>query len=1178
MTGEDRFPFDDLLDEVKRSGVAVGPRERLAFARFLSRYDGTSREELRTAVASLLARSRAEVEIVEEAFDRVFPETEPEPVTEEERQSRPPPPPPPKRSPWAALLRWIRPRRRQFGALLATVAIVTSAALSISPGSSDPPPGDTGSGGASSASTADSSASSTSSTSSTSSAGGGDVTACRPEEASLQRWYLPSFLLLVGTLLSLGVAGVVRGRRRLLERQRGTLTEAFVERPGPRWYDLAPTPDRSARAALDRMSVTLERSLREALLSPEIDVARTVDATARAGLFPTVVRRTRLGRTRAVALVDSSAASRPFRAALEAFVEALERAGVDVTRLWFAGDPTRVAVRPGARAVPLGALAPRLGGQPMILLGTGEAVAAALSDPREALRVALQPWPASVLLTPIEDPDLWPRGLASPAAAVAAFPLDEHGVLGAARRLAALRSHAAAPAFAPRAERPPLDLVDVHLLRAMVALAPRPSFELAEALRRRFLPHAPGSILLAVAPIVEGRETEPERRALAGSLREARRSGRFPEAEVRRFLRDALLRAEPSDRASAAYLRWEQDMALQDLHAGDRRARRAARATLARLLAGPLGPELEGRLHKERDVRRGVGDPRADLLRVIADRGLRSLWPPHFALPGSAAASVLAAAALFAAVAAAAGAFSPRPLSIDGRANIVVDAEDLRMALCAFDHFYDVMVEAEATYGLARAPGRPLVVFKVSPVIGPVRAIQAVAQPLEGAPEDAFLGRASATTLDLVTKLPQVEGGEQRELDPSSLTVSAGPASPRDFQVSDLLRCQSSLGVLPGTGDDVIERLLDPAKRHPRCPPPCGENEMWCSGVGCTNVTTEQNCGSCGNGCRAGSSCVARKCEPVCSPPDTVRCGDQCVDVMTDPRNCGGCAGVSGKDCGAGTCVGGECVSACPAGQPLCGDSCCPPRANATARCDGEVCDYRCNAGFQSCNGTLDDGCESNRWVDRDHCGDCATRCGRDEGCSRGKCVCPAGSTRCGDQCVDVMTDPRNCGGCAGGSGRDCGAGTCVGGACESPCPDGQTRCGERCCPPRANATARCDGGVCDYSCNAGFQSCNGTMNDGCESNRWEDDEHCGDCKTRCGRVESCSRGTCVLNPIKRRNCEAACADQFNRCVRRCEAGKPSADLASSSAPDCAADCANNQAVCMRSCDPMPASVSPAGK
>ncbi|WP_437729263.1 hypothetical protein [Sorangium sp. So ce861] len=1057
MTGEDRFPFDDLLDEVKRSGVAVGPRERLAFARFLSRYDGASREELRTAVASLLARSRAEVELVEGAFDAVFPETEPAPVAKKRGPSRPPPPPPvapeePLRA-WAALLRWIRPRRRQLGALLATAAIVTSAALWLSPGPPDPAPGDAGSGGASSASAADSSASGASSASGS---GGGDVTACRPEEASLQRWYLPAFLLLLGTLLSLGVAGVVRGRRRLLERRRGALTEAFVERPGPRWYDLAPTPDRSARDALDRMSVTLERSLREALLSPEIDVARTVDATARAGLFPTVVRRTRLGRTRAVVLVDTSAASRPFRAALEAFVEALERAGVDVTRLWFAGDPARVAVRPGARAVPLGALAPRLGGRPMILLGTGEAVAAALSDPLEALRVALQPWPASVLLTPIEDPDLWPRGLASPAAAVAAFPLDEHGVLGAARRLAALRSHAAAPAFAPRAERASFDLVDVHLLRAMVALAPRPSFELAEALRRRFLPRAPGSILLAVAPIVEGRETEAERRALARSLREARRSGRFPEAEVRRFLRDALLRAEPADKASAAYLRWEQDVALQDLDAGDGRARRDARAALARLLAGPLGPELEGRLDRERGVRRGIGGPRADLLRVIGHRGLRSLWPPRFALSGAAASSVLGAAALFTAVAAAAGAFSPRPLSMDGRANLVVDAEDLRMALCAFDRFYDVMIEPEATYGLARAPGRPLVAFKVRPVIGPVRAVEAVEQQRDVVLEDAFLGRASGTTLDLITRLPQAEGGERRELDPSSLTVTTAPASAVPVQDSDLLRCQHSLGVLPGTGDDAIARLLDPARRHPSCPPPCGGDEAWCSGAGCTDLTTAENCGRCGNRCPAGSSCVERECRSVC-PAGTTQCGDGCVDVMTDPRNCGGCAGGSGKDCGAMSCVGGECR--CPDGQP----------------------------------------------------------------------------------------------------------------DCDKPgCRDGQPRCGERCCPPLANATARCDGEVCRYSCTAGFQSCNGTMNDGCESNRGVDDNHCGDCTTRCGRDQDCWRGKCILNPVKwRKSCEDACGNRFGKCNNGCGTGKKGP------APDCSEACESDRADCIQSCQSPPAMASP---
>ncbi|XXY50219.1 hypothetical protein WME91_03595 [Sorangium sp. So ce269] len=1045
MTGEDRFPFDELLDEVKLAGVAVGPRERLAFARFLSRYDGTSREELRTAVASLLARSRAEVELVEEAFDRVFRPTPTPPPPPPSRPPLPLPPPPKKRpSAWAALLRWVRPRGRQLGALLATIAFVTSFALWVSPDPTpDRPPdpsivdNEAGGGGARSSSRADST---------TSSSGGGDVTTCPPPaEANLQRWYLPSGLLLLGALLSLGVAGAVRGRRRLLERRRDTLTEEFVERPGPRWYDLAHRPDRGALAELDRMSVMFDRSLREALLSPEIDVARTVDATARAGLFPTIVRRARLGRTRAVVLVDTSAASRPFRAALEAFVEALERAGVDVTRLWFAGDPTRVAARPGARAVPLGGLAPTLGGQPLILLGTGEAVAAALSDPREALRVALQPWPASVLLTPIEDPDLWPRGLASPAAAVAAFPLDEHGVLGAARRLAALRSHAAAPAFAPRAERPPLDLVDLHLLRAMVALAPRPSFELAEALRRRFLPHTPGAILLAVAPIVEGREAESERRALAGSLREARRSGRFPEAEVRRFLRDALLRAEPSDKGSAAHLRWEQDVALQDLHAGDTRARNDARAALARLLAGPLGPELEGRLHREHDVRREIGGPGADLLRVIARRHLRSLWPPRFALSGTAAASVLGAAALFAAVAATAGAFSPRPLSIDGRPNLVVDAEDLRMALCAFDRFHDVMIEPEATYGLARAPGRPLVVFKVSPVIGSVRAVEAVEQRLEVALEDAFLGgRTSEAKLDLFLELPQIEGAVRRELDPSSLSVSAGPDSPRALQESDLLRCQHSNGILPGTGDDVIARLIDPGKRHPSCPPPCTGEDVWCPGAGCTDVTTPENCGRCGNRCAAGVTCVEREC----------------------------------------------------------------------------------------------------------------------------RVVCPAGATLCGGQCVDVMTDPRHCGGCGGASGEDCGARRCVNGRCESPCPDGQLLCGERCCPPRANTTARCDDGVCDPICRTGFQDCNKTMNDGCESNLWVDDNHCGDCATRCGPRDSCSRGKCAPNPVKVETCVAACREQLNNCRVACNKKSPIQQRVDS---ECVAACTRVRDKCRASCGSMPA-------
>lgn len=68
----------------------------------------------------------------------------------------------------------------------------------------------------------------------------------------------------------------------------------------------------------------------------------------------------------------------------------------------------------------------------------------------------------------------------------------------------------------------------------------------------------------------------------------------------------------------------------------------------------------------------------------------------------------------------------------------------------------------------------------------------------------------------------------------------------------------------------------------------------------------------------------------------------------------------------------------------------------------------------------------STRTPTRPHCGACGNACNGDLTCLSGECGCAAG-TRCGNQCVDVQTDPGHCGACA----DPCGAGeACVGGQC----------------------------------------------------------------------------------------------------------------------------------------------------
>jgi hypothetical protein len=116
-----------------------------------------------------------------------------------------------------------------------------------------------------------------------------------------------------------------------------------------------------------------------------------------------------------------------------------------------------------------------------------------------------------------------------------------------------------------------------------------------------------------------------------------------------------------------------------------------------------------------------------------------------------------------------------------------------------------------------------------------------------------------------------------------------------------------------------------------------------------------------------------------------MKCGDQCVDLATDPANCG--------DCGA----------ACGADQ-VCADSSC-----------------QCPAGQSECAGQCVD-----LTSDGSNCGSCGTTCIAPQYCSASACVCTASGGTC--------TDSSQC--CAG---LDCLGGTC--GTCTDPsypqyCPE----------------------------------------------------------------------------------------------------------------------------------------------
>jgi hypothetical protein len=286
----------------------------------------------------------------------------------------------------------------------------------------------------------------------------------------------------------------------------------------------------------------------------------------------------------------------------------------------------------------------------------------------------------------------------------------------------------------------------------------------------------------------------------------------------------------------------------------------------------------------------------------------------------------------------------------------------------------------------------------------------------------------------------------------------------------------------------------------------CASGQRCCNGI-CTNITTTSNCGRCGNVCSNSQGC----CNGICKPLNTVDncgtcnvvcisnggkaecCAGKCTDVTKDPANCATC----GNKCAGVCCLTtanpkGEC---CAAGQICCTNFtgftvCCTPGKN----CDpGNVC----NPDFIFCS--------SGSTVTT-----AATLAGE---------PCTAGPNCCNGQCIDITTDPNNCGACGNkcASGTTCTAGTCTcptgqtlcAGVCVSTsCPTNQTfnttTCTCQCAPITCASGATQDPKTCQCVCPTGQIICNGAC-----VNVASDINNCGSCGHACPSGAVCTSGTC---------------------------------------------------------------------
>jgi Stigma-specific protein, Stig1 len=283
---------------------------------------------------------------------------------------------------------------------------------------------------------------------------------------------------------------------------------------------------------------------------------------------------------------------------------------------------------------------------------------------------------------------------------------------------------------------------------------------------------------------------------------------------------------------------------------------------------------------------------------------------------------------------------------------------------------------------------------------------------------------------------------------------------------------------------------------------------------------------------------------PTSCPPGLELCRDEggCIEVESDPNNCGGC----GRKCLSGQgCYDGRCLTilptGCPANYTRCDGVCCVPGStclNGTCQCPGQAptthgCGYGCGTSVATCSPTgqwsftdppalcVNDGvCFKGSTL---ACGLGTATCGTN--CQwEGPCTCSDPSYAvCGQnpgQCVDTNTDPNNCGACGNqcSGGQVCCDGFCAtcptGGICNGGggcvCPEGTAECTPGQCQDVLSDPANC-GYLCQQ-CPSNYPNCClGSCTD--ISN---DPNNCGECAYQCGidlmsdYLLNCVNGTCT--------------------------------------------------------------------
>ncbi|MDP1915491.1 MAG: hypothetical protein Q8L14_04535 [Myxococcales bacterium] len=215
-------------------------------------------------------------------------------------------------------------------------------------------------------------------------------------------------------------------------------------------------------------------------------------------------------------------------------------------------------------------------------------------------------------------------------------------------------------------------------------------------------------------------------------------------------------------------------------------------------------------------------------------------------------------------------------------------------------------------------------------------------------------------------------------------------------------------------------------------------------------------------------------------PKECTACGDVCVNLVSDSKNCGAC----NKVCAGGTrCENSACVST-NAGTT---STECSLDCGASGKCvkgaDGGAASCQCLAGF---TGDRCDRCKTG-FQDNDADGICAPDCSGTT-CMNGTCADTTGAARC-------VCRP----GYAGVTCEVCAIGfqdNDRNGVCEATCAMTTTCNNGTCSDSSGRATCVCTGGFMGAACNA----CNAGL---------QDNDGDGVCRPQCTTTQCGTRGTC---------------------------------------------------------------------